>query len=317
VSGVLVWLAPPEVQNLFIDTTSEGGGTVLRGGLQAMQGVFPHPGVLGWASAVAGCYALAGLLTDRAAGVGRGGASLGASILAILGSLRRKPLLALPLAAAYGVARFAKGPRRWRVLALFAVLAGGAAWLLANRLEAEYRDARNYVDVEAAVVPRVLLYVTGVAIANARFPLGAGFGRFGGYASTLDYSPLYDQYGLSEVQGLTPDNPMYAMDTYWPHIAAETGWVAAVILLAFFLLLIERATRVALLATDAATKALAVGAALALLEGLVESVAGPVFEVSLFAFAIAVPLGVALGRLGVPLPLTPDLVLPATAHGQE
>ena len=299
-SGVLVRLAPPEVQNLFIDTTLEGGGTVLRAGLNAMQGIFPHPGVFGWASAVTGCYALAALLTGRTAWRVGGTVSLGASMLGILGSLRRKPLGALPVAALYGAMRSAKGRRRWAALVVFAALAGGAGVLLANRLAAAYRDVLVYVDPGGATMPRVLLYVAGAEIANARFPLGAGFGRFGGYASTLDYSPLYDEYGLSGIYGLTSDNPMYAMDTYWPHIAAETGWVGAAILAVFFLLLVERSTRVGLAAADPATKALAVGAALALVEGLVESAAGPVFEVSLFAFAIAVPLGVSIARLDQP-----------------
>ena len=295
-SGVLLWLAPAAVQNLFIDTTLEGGGVVLREGLNPMQGIFSHPGVFGWAMAITGCYALAALLTSRTAWPAGPTVSLGASVLGILASLRRKPLVALPLAALYGVMRFATGRRRWAVLALFAVLAGGGAVLVTNRLEAEYRDALNYVDPQGATMPRVLLYVTGVQIANARFPLGAGFGRFGGYASTLDYSPLYDEYGLSRVYGLTPEEPMYVLDTYWPHIAAETGWLGAAMLLAFLLLLVLDASRVARAAVDPATKALAVGAALALLEGLVESAAGPVFEVSLFAFAIAVPLGISLVR---------------------
>jgi hypothetical protein len=184
-------------------------------------------------------------------------------------------------------------------------------------LVAEYRDAQLYVDPYGPTAPRTLLYITGVRIANSRFPLGAGFGRFGGYVSSLDYSPLYDAYGLSHVYGLSPEDPDYIEDTYWPHIAAETGWVGAAILVLFFLLLLERATRAARSATDQATKAVAMGAALALLEAMVESVAGPVFEVSLFAFAIAVPLGVALARLGEAAPPGVELLIPAMAHGQE
>ena len=304
VSGVAVWLAPRDVQDLFIDTTLEGGGggPIPRQGLTAMQGIFPHPGVFGWAAAVTGCYGVAALLTGRPAWRGGGIVSVGASMLGILGSLRRKPLGALPLVALYGVIRFAKGRQRWAVLAVLVVLGGGAAALAAGRVQAEYRDALNYVDPLAPTMPRVLLYVTGAQIANARFPLGAGFGRFGGYASALDYSPLYDQYGLSGVYGLTPIDPFFIMDTYWPHIAAETGWLGAAILLAFYLLLAGRTARVALGATDAATRAVAIGACLAVLEGLVESVAGAVFEGALLAYVLAIPLGVALARSATSLP---------------
>ena len=265
-----------------------------------MQGIFSHPGVFGWASAVTGCYAVAALLVGRPGWRALATGNLVSSVCAILASLRRRPLLALPVVTVYGVMRFATGRRRWEVLALFAMLVGGTTWLAVGRLEAEYRDALMYLDPTAPTAPRVLLYVTGVDIANSRFPLGAGFGRFGGYAATLDYSPLYDQYGFNRVWGLSPDAPFYLQDTYWPHIAAETGWFGAAVLLAIYLLLVERASRASRRAVDAATKAVAVGAVLAMLEGLIESLAGPVFEVALFSYAIAVPLGITLARSAAP-----------------
>jgi hypothetical protein len=300
-SGAIIWMLPPDMQNLFVDRTLETE-SYAREQFAAMQGIFSHPGVFGWAAALTGCYAVAALLVDRPGWRALAAGSVIASVGAILASLRRKPLVALPVAAVYGVFRFASGRRRWAVLALFAALAGGAAWVVAGRLQAEYRDALTYVDPMAPTAPRVLLYITGAAIANSRFPLGAGFGRFGGYASSLDYSPLYDEYGLSSVTGLSPDEPYYIEDTYWPHIAAETGWVGAIVLLAFYLLLLERASRVALRAADPATRAVAIGACLALLEGLIESAAGPVFESVLFAYGLAIPLGVVLARSAVSLP---------------
>ncbi len=300
-SGAIIWMLPADAQNLFVDRTLETE-SYAREEFAAMQGIFSHPGVFGWAAAVTGCYAVAALLVDRPGWRALATGSVIASVWAILASLRRKPLVALPLAAVYGVFRFATGWRRWTVLALFAALAGGAARVVGGRLAAEYRDALIYVDPLAPTAPRVLLYITGAAIANSRFPLGAGFGRFGGYASTLDYSPLYDQYGLSGVIGLSPDQPYYIEDTYWPHIAAETGWVGAALLLAFYLLLLERASRAARRATHPATRAVAIGACLALLEGLIESAAGPVFESVLFAYGLAVPLGIALARSAAPLP---------------
>ena len=300
VSGVIIWMSPPEVQDMFVDHSLETE-FYGRGQFNAMQGIFNHPSVFGWAVAWTGCYAVAGLLVGRQTWRALGAGSLVASVAAILASLRRKPLLALPIATVYGVVRLGKGGRRWTVLALFTVLVGSSAWFAAERLEVEYRDALTYLDPTTATVPRVLLYVTGVQIANSRFPLGAGFGRFGGYASVLDYSPLYDEYGLSQLWGLSQDSPYYLEDTYWPHIAAETGWFGAVILLAFYLLLIARTSRIGIRAPGGATKVLASGAALALLEGLIESGAGSVFEAALFAYAVAVPLGVAL-TLGAPQP---------------
>ncbi len=296
-SGVLVSILRQSAQILFVDLVLVRREDVFfRGDLSVMHGIFPHPGIFGWAAAVTGCYAVAALLSDRATWRAGAGLSLGASILGILGSLRRKPLLALPIAAFYGTMRFATGRRRWLVLAVFIALAGGSAWFVKSRLEVEYQGVQVYLNSSTSAVPRLLLYATGITIADAHFPLGAGFGRFGGYASVLDYSPLYDEYGLSSVPGLREDDPIYIEDTYWPHIAAETGWLGAGVLALLYLLLVGSSTQVALSSGDPATKALAMGAALALVETLVESAAGPVFEISLFAFVIAVPLGISLAR---------------------
>ena len=297
VSGVVVWLLPVDVQRLFREGEESD---FTRAGTTVMHGVMHHPNVFGWAAAVTGCYAVAALLAGRRASRPIALGSLGASVLGILGSLRRKPMVALPVAVVYGVWRFARGRRRWAVLTAFALAGSGGAWIAMDRLQAVYQDALTYVDLTSPTVPRVLLYVTGVEIANERFPLGAGFGRFGGYASVWDYSPLYDEYGLSRIYGLTADNPMYAEDTYWPHIAAETGWIGAALLIAYLMWLVVAAGRVARAGPDQATRTLAVAAGLALVEGLVESAAGPVFELPLFALVLAVPLGIVLVRGAVP-----------------
>jgi hypothetical protein len=195
---------------------------------------------------------------------------------------------------------------------------------VAGRLQAVYTNTLEYVDPESPTAPRILLYATGIEIADAHFPLGAGFGRFGGYVSVLDYSPLYDEYGLSRVSGLTQNNPEWIADAYWAHIAAESGWFGALVLLILYVLLGQASARAAFQAADPATKAVAVAAGLALLEGLAESVAGPVFEVSSFAFAVAVPLGISLVRAARPLPGHPsagvhqdDVALPSPGESLE
>jgi len=301
VSGMVIWMMPTTVQDLFVDHTMETEDFG-RAQFAAMQGIFSHPAVFGWAAAVTGCYAVAALLVGRRGWGALAGGSLAASVVGVLASLRRKPLVALPVVVVYSIVRFGHGWRRWVVLTLFALIAVAAARVAAARLEAEYQDAAVYVDPFAPLAPRVLLYVTGTEIANADFPLGAGFGRFGSYASIADYSPLYDEYGLSRVYGLSQEYPYYIEDTYWPHLAAETGWFGAVILFAFYVFLLWQAARAVGRAPEPATRAVAIAACLALLEGLLESGAGPVFEEALFAFAVAIPLGITLTRALVPDP---------------
>ena len=74
--------------------------------------------------------------------------------------------------------------------------------------------------------PRGLIYKYSIKIANDHFPLGTGFGRYGGEISTKYYSPVYREYDLEKHYGFNPerDRVNYARDTFWPMILGETGY---------------------------------------------------------------------------------------------
>ena len=76
-----------------------------------------------------------------------------------------------------------------------------------------------------AVYPRGLMLITGVEIAKSYFPLGAGFGSFGGYVSSVNYSDLYHQYGLSVIQGLSPDKTSFLADNFLALLVGQFGFV--------------------------------------------------------------------------------------------
>ncbi len=292
VTGVVVWLMPPTAARMFLDPGSDLNDILARGDLRSMHGLFIHPGLFGWAMAVVGCYAIALLLRRPSVLNGLG---LLSSVIGIVVSLRRKPLVALPLAAIAGV--FSAGTRRQRlgIVALLAVLIGGAFTIGRERIKTVVEDTMtSYLDPYAPSTARALLYVTGWRIAEDHFPLGAGFGRFGGYVSQLHYSPLYDEYGLSNIYGLSRETPSYMQDTYWPHILAEVGLFGALVLVAFFLLLWRRCVHVARKAPNEQTRVIALAASMVLIEGLIESGVAPVFEISLLAYTIAIPLGITL-----------------------
>jgi hypothetical protein len=146
--------------------------------------------------------------------------------------------------------------------------------------------------------PRVLLYTTSAVIARDHFPLGAGLGRYGSPLSRDpdDFSPLYHQYGLDHIWGLTPHYPAYITDTYWPHILGEAGVFALIAYLVYIGALglgVWRATRTL---SDAFSHAFALGALMAFVHAAVEAMASSMYESSpriylLFgAFAIALAL---------------------------
>lgn len=78
---------------------------------------------------------------------------------------------------------------------------------------------------------RGYLYVTGYKIAKDLFPFGSGFGTFGSFISSKFYSPLYFEYGISDVWGLSPSMKSYIADTYWAMIMGENGFIGLALII--------------------------------------------------------------------------------------
>ncbi len=88
--------------------------------------------------------------------------------------------------------------------------------------------------------PRYLLAEKSIEIANDHFPLGSGFSTFGSNASARYYSPLYKQYGLSNIYGFSKLNPSYISDTFWPMVLAELGYAGLILYIIFVVLIFRR-----------------------------------------------------------------------------
>ena len=72
----------------------------------------------------------------------------------------------------------------------------------------------------AAEMARPLTYETGMEIMFKDYiPFGSGLGSFGTAAAAKEYSPLYYDYQLNNVWGLTPENPMFLADAFYPTLA--------------------------------------------------------------------------------------------------
>ena len=189
--------------------------------------------------------------------------------------------------------------RRARVLAvaIFLLIIGGGAWIGAGSIRATIEDTvENYLDpIAREQTARGALHAGAFLLAERDFPLGAGFGRFGGYASQLYYSSVYDELGMSSIYGLSPDTPYYITDTYWPHLLGEVGVIGT---LAMIVALWQywRAARKAYLSLSASpsTRLLALFVSLILVEAAIESLGGPIFEYPLQTFAIGISIGMLL-----------------------
>lgn len=65
------------------------------------------------------------------------------------------------------------------------------------------------------------------------FPFGSGMGSFGCAAAADYYSPLYYKYKMDDIWGLTPGNPMFLADAFYPTLA-QLGVVGIFFFCAFW-----------------------------------------------------------------------------------
>ena len=87
---------------------------------------------------------------------------------------------------------------------------------------------------DAQEMARPLTYETGMQIMFKDYiPFGSGLGSFGTAAAAKEYSPLYYDYHLNNVWGLTPENPMFLADAFYPTLA-EFGIVGLFFFLWFW-----------------------------------------------------------------------------------
>lgn len=87
---------------------------------------------------------------------------------------------------------------------------------------------------------RPMLLVEAINIANNHFPLGGGFGTYGSYVSAQYYSPLYINYGLSDVHGLAQKDPSFVSDSFWPMILGQFGWIGLILFILALVFLIDK-----------------------------------------------------------------------------
>lgn len=77
-------------------------------------------------------------------------------------------------------------------------------------------------------MPRGAMLNTSLQIAKDFFPFGTGFGTFGSYTSGVNYSPVYELYGISDIGGMTKTDISAISDNYWPMILGQSGVIGFV-----------------------------------------------------------------------------------------
>ena len=97
---------------------------------------------------------------------------------------------------------------------------------------------------DAEEMARPASYRTGLQIMfHDYIPFGSGLGSFGTAAAAKEYSPLYFKYGLSNIWGLDPENPMFLADAFYPTLA-EFGIFGLLFFLWFWKRRLQEANRI-------------------------------------------------------------------------
>ncbi len=246
-----------------------------RYGITTVKSIFIHPGIFGWFFAFLSLYCFGYYMTFNRPRY------LFLGLLFSVGSflsMRRRNLVGIAAGLTAGLFRQSLS-RKLRYGLIIGVLASGFVILAWSKIEALYRDVVEvYVTYEnPRLVARNVLYLTSATIAEEEFPWGAGLGRFGSWMSLVDYSPVYRQYRLDNVYGLTPRDPKYITDTFWPAILGETGVLGTACFIWICAAILFRLSRLIKNSREPLFKAFALGALMIFIEGLFESLAIAVF----------------------------------------
>lgn len=66
---------------------------------------------------------------------------------------------------------------------------------------------------------RMALYYFSIFVFEDYFPFGSGFATYGTFTSGQYYSHIYNDYGMNIMHGLSPSDPQFIADTYYPALA--------------------------------------------------------------------------------------------------
>lgn len=106
----------------------------------------------------------------------------------------------------------------------------------------EFYFVQGATGEEKDYLARFVLYITSGSIFIDYLPFGSGLASFATHASRIDYSPVYSEYGIDHVWGLSKSYSAFIADTYYPSLA-QFGVVGVLLYILFWVYILKKAFR--------------------------------------------------------------------------
>lgn len=276
---------------------------VQRGHINSLVSLFVHPGLYGWFMVYAGIFALAAFVVMKEKRY-----LLTTLLFFCFALLSFRFKVMLGILAIFLVLYLMRGVKKSLSHLLPLLLLSAAGFLIAGQYAIDLTTSTvdSYITADIQDSARKALYVVAYEIGVENFPVGEGFGRYGGFISKENYSPVYHEYGIDTIYGLTEDFPSFMTDTYWPNIAGELGFSGMAIVLGLYVYLSIKLLRQYAAAPTAIQKIFVLFAGLVMIQALIESLGEPIFNSAPQNVFIFTTVGIAFSILNRASARSPD-----------
>jgi hypothetical protein len=269
--GIIDFLVPVQFRRFLGNMENP---IMYKSGMPSVVSLCVHPGDFGWMMAVAGIFSLAFyvFVPDK-----RNLIYSSIFFVGMLFSFRVKPILGV--AGALGITFLVYSKTRkylWKglvILLIVYILSFNLIWPVIT-----YKIGGFFWPEEGTENIRKVLYLTSFEIARDYFPFGVGLGRYAGWISSLYYSPVYEQYGLSTLYGLSAETGSFIMDTQWANILGELGMLGFIAYVVLCRNMLQRVWAYLKSADTVYLGAFSFGAFMVFMEAMFESIAYPIFQ---------------------------------------
>ncbi|MBV6319947.1 hypothetical protein [Duganella violaceipulchra] len=252
VLGCLFQLASPHLYHMVARGGANlGGANPLIPFLPLMAGPFSHPGVMAFTASLFFCLFVVRQLCGDGNRWENYFTMAGFLGIMLISGERQETFDGLIAALILVfISRVRYSIRAMVAVSLLVVVA--AATLLAalgedrvTRMAAEHGLAPS---THALEMPRAIMYNDAFYLARREFPLGTGFGTYGGDASKNFDRSVYESLGYHRYWWYRAD--LYLLDTYWPNLFAESGFLGGGAVLLFAMMMLGYALYQAWRVTD-------------------------------------------------------------------